>query len=230
MTLVGLVIAVYALRPVLSVGSLNPSDLHAANGAKASITVTGTGIRDVKVKCVTNKVIFDDRDTLAFNRFTSIDEYAVNDVGAGESFTADCNFVWSWWKGQADNLFLMGGGSPGKPQLGIAFTLKDGLPVLIPGSPLPATVIPALGSYSAARVTAVDGDFIVTYKWALFWFYQERLIHMIAQWNGDELKWRVAPNSEPVIPTPNGGFIVTANGPPEGGWGVTMKRGVAPSQ
>ena len=114
-TVVGLPLTVYALRPVLSVTSLAPSDIHNNNGSKASITVTGTGIKDVRVRCVTNKVVFQDRDTLALARFTVIDEYSVKDVAVGESFTADCNFVWSLWRRPTDGLFLMGGGSAGKP-------------------------------------------------------------------------------------------------------------------
>jgi hypothetical protein len=194
MTVVGLPIGVYASRPVLAVTSLAPSDIHNNNGSKASITVTGTGIRDVMVRCVTNKVIFEDKNTLALPRFTVIDEYSVRDVAAGESFTADCNFAWSLWTTPANGFFLMGGGAPGKPQLGIPFLFDDGLPSVIPGTPIPATLSP---------------DF------------KQRRVHMIARRNDGELKWRVAPNSEPTIPDATDGFVVTASGPPKQ-WGVTM--------
>ena len=99
-TFVGFPIALYALRPVLSITSLEPSDLHGNNGTKASVTVSGSKIRDVTVQCVTNKVIFDDTYTLAFSRFVLLDEYSVSDVGTGESFPADCNFAWELWRKQ----------------------------------------------------------------------------------------------------------------------------------
>jgi hypothetical protein len=199
------------------VTALAASDLHNNNGSKASITVTGTGIRDVLVRCVTNKVIFDDINTLALPRFTIIDEYSVRDVAAGESFTADCNFAWSLWTKPTDGFFLMGAGSPGKPQLGIPFLFKDGLPSLIPGAPLPAAVIPDFVGYSRSQVTAIDGDFIVLYKRPLCPFQEKRMIHMIARRNEGELKWRAAPNSEPIIPDATDGFIVTASGPRNNG-------------
>jgi hypothetical protein len=190
-------------------------------------------IKDVKVRCVTNKVIFENRDTLVLSRFTVIDEYSVSDVAPGESFTADCNFTWSLWTKPTDGFFLMGAGIPGvpgvpgTPQLGIPFLFKNGLPHLMPGAPLPAKFMPNFAGYSSSQVTAVDGYFIVLYTWPLRWLQQERIIHMIARRSDDILKWRVAPNSELIIPDATDGFIVTASGPPNQ-WGVTMKRGIPP--
>lgn len=226
--LVSLVIAAYTLCPVLSVTSLEPSDLHGNNGVKASIVVNGTQIRDVKVQCMTNKVIFADRDTLALSRFTLLDEYSVNDVGRGESFTADCGFTWSMWtKPMGEGLFIMGAGTPGKPQLGIPFTFKDGLPSLTPGVPLPASITTDFMGYSSSEVTAIDGSFVVLYKWPWRWFQTSKVIHIIGRRSDGRIKWRVAPNSEPIIPDAAGGFMVTASGPPKQ-WGVTMKRVTPP--
>lgn len=173
------------------------------------------------VRCVTNKVIFEDKNTLALPRFTVIDEYSVRDVAAGESFTADCNFAWSLWTTPANGFFLMGGGAPGKPQLGIPFLFDDGLPSVIPGTPIPATLSPDFIGYSSSNVTAIDGEYIILYKWPLYPFQEQRRVHMIARRNDGELKWRVAPNSEPTIPDATDGFVVTASGPPKQ-WGVTM--------
>lgn len=226
-TMTGLVIAIYALHPVLSVISLEPSDLHGSNGVKASISLAGTRIRDVKIQCVTNTVIFEDQGTLKFNWFTRIDEYSVRDVAVGESLTADCNFAWSLWTKPAGGFFLMGGGVPAKPQLGIPFEFKDGLPSLIPGAPLPAAIMTDLKGYVSANIAAIDGYFIVVYKCSLCWWSQQRRIHLIARRSDERLKWHVAPNSEPIIPYSTGGFIVTANGPPDR-WAVTMGPGVPP--
>lgn len=224
-SVIGLPMAVYALHPVLSVTSLDSSDLHGNGGSKASITVTGMQVQDVKVQCVTNKVIFEDQDTLALSRFTVIDEYSVSDVSPGESFTADCNFTWSLWTKADGGFFLMGGGVPGKPQLGIPFILSDGLPSFTPGVPIPAGITPDFVGYSSSQVTAIDGYFIVLYKWPLRWLEHQRVIHMIARRrSGDALRWRVAPNSEPVIQDATAGFVVNASAPPNQ-WAVTMKRG-----
>ena len=223
-TVFGLAIALYTLRPVLAVNSLAPSDLHGNNGSKASITVTGTGIKDVTVQCVTNKVIFEGINTLALPRFTILDEYSVRDVAVGESFTADCNFAWSLWTKVEGGYFLMGEGTPGTPQLGIPFVLnKDGMPSLRPGAPFPAIVKPNLVGHFPSQVTSVDGYFIVLYRWPLSPFREKRTIHMIARRNSGGLQWRVAPSSEPIIADAPGGFIVTASAEPDK-WGVTMKR------
>jgi hypothetical protein len=223
-TFVGLPIALYALRPILSVASLEPSDLHGNNGSKASITVSGTKIKEVKVQCVTNKVIFDDTYTLAFNRFVLVDEYAVSDVAAGESFPADCNFAWALWRKQNIGFFLMGTGTPGKPQLAIPLTFsEDGMPSIMPNAPLSSTVIPDFAGYTRAQVTAIDGQYVVLYKWSLFPILQRRVIHMIGRRHDNSLKWHVTPNSEAIIPDAEGGWVVTLNGPPDK-WGVTLRR------
>jgi hypothetical protein len=223
-TVLGLAVALYALRPALTVTSLAPSDVHNNNGSKASITVTGTGIKDVTVQCVTNKVIFEGRNTLALSRFAMVDEYSVRDVAAGESFAADCNFAWSLWTKAEGGFFLLGAGVPGVQNLGIAFLFKDGVPSLIPGAPFPAAIKSDLVGYSPSQVTAVDGYFIVLYRWPLSPFRERRVIHMIARRNSGGLQWRVAPSSEPVIADAADGFIVTASGTTPDQWGVTMKR------
>jgi len=164
---------------------------------------------------------------LAFTRFSKIDEYSVSDVNPGESFTADCNFAWSLWKKPTDGFFLMGAGIAREPQLGIPFIFRDGLPSPMPGVGVPAQVTSDFSGYSSSMITAIDGYFIVLYKWPLCWFQEKRTIHMIARRSDDTLKWRIAPDSEPIIPDANGGFMVEVTGPPNQ-WGVTMKRAIPP--
>jgi len=226
-TFLGLPAMLYTLSPVLSVGSLQASDLHGNNGVKTSITVTGMGIRDVSVQCATNKVIFENKNTLALPNFTLINEYAVGVVGRGESFTADCNFAWSLWTNSTDGIFLMGAGLEGKPQLAMPIFFRDGLPYPAPSPSIPSLMTPNLTGYSSAQVTAIDGEFIVLYKWPFCPFQQTRIIHLIAERNDSDLKWRPAPGSEPIIPNATGGYVFTASG--NGGkWGVTMNRGTPP--
>jgi hypothetical protein len=225
---VGLLMAVYALHPVLAVTSLLPSDLHGNGGVKASITLNGMSIREVKVQCVTNKVIFEDKMTLAPPHFAVIDEYSVRDVARGESFTPDCNFAWSLWTGPTSGFFLIGAGVTGArfPQLGIPFLLKDGLPFFAPGARAPVAIRSDFSGFSSSQVTAIDGDFVVLYKWPLSPFEEKRAIHMIARRTdgAGDLKWRVAPDSEPTIPDAVSGFIVNAGGDSSGKWAVTMRR------
>jgi hypothetical protein len=214
----------YSLYPVLKTTSSEVSDLHGNNGMKVGVTVDGSGIKDVTVGCVTNKVIFDDADTLSFSQFSYLDEYNVQSVAAGETFTADCNFVWSLWvKRQSDGFFLMGAGQTGKPQLGIGFSVRNSQFELT--QPIPASITPDLSQYVPAKVTAVDGSYIIPFKWPWSWLQHRRIIHVIGRRGDSQLKWRIAPNGEPVIPD-GGGFKIQATGPTNPSqWVITMKRG-----
>jgi hypothetical protein len=166
---VGLPMALYALRPVLT-PTVAASDLHGNSGAKASITVTGTGIRNVTVQCVTNKVIFDDNFTLELNRYALIDEYNVSDVAVGESFSADCGFSWSIWVNGREGLFVFGELTPAVKVLGIPFRIKgDQLSPGVSGAtPMGVTSVevttPSFSGYRRDATTEVDGSFIVRYS------------------------------------------------------------------
>jgi hypothetical protein len=209
------------------VTSLYPSDFHDSFGAKASITTSSMKITDVTVQCASNKVVFDDRFTLDLRRYVIIDKYAVPDVAPRESFTADCNFAWSLWMRSTDGFFILGGGRPGVPELGIAFYLTNGLPTLINPSGTPTAVKSDLVGYSSSPVIGIDGSFVIRYSWPMSWFRHRKAIHMIASRDSQgKLSWRVAPESEPIISDaalPNG-FTVTAKGP-DMGFGVILKRG-----
>ena len=227
----GLILALYALRPVLSVSSLDSSDLHATNGAKVLITNSGMRISNVKVQCVTNKVVFKDLHTLSFDRFAVINEYSVPDVGTGESFTGDCNFAWSMWTKPTEGFFLLGGGTASAPQLGITFLLNNGNASFPPGVASPAMIRPDFTGYAYNQVTAIDASFIVLYTWPVSLSRRTRIIHMIAQRANGDIKWRVAPESEPVIPgarpSPDG-LTFSARGTTAGAWGIEMVRTAPP--
>ncbi len=223
----GVVLSVYAVRPVLSVSSLNTSDLHGANGAKLSITNSGMKIRNVKVQCVVNKVLFKNIHTLEMDRFAVVNEYAVPDVATGEAFTADCGFAWSMWTKPTDGFLLFGGGAAGVPQLGIPFLLNNGNPSFAPNASIPVILKPDFVGYSYNQVTGVDGSFVLAYTWPISWIRHEHVIHMIARRTTEELSWRVAPNSEPVIPDAQpgkDGIKFTATGTP-GKWGIELAGG-----
>jgi hypothetical protein len=221
---VGILLTLYSLRPVLSVSSPLPSDLHDTNGAKVSITNTGMKIKNVKVQCVTNKVLFKNIHTLEMDRFVKINEYSVADVGTGESFTGDCGFIWSLWTKATDGFFIFGGGVSGVPQMAIPFLLNNGNASFLPGAPIPRIMKPDFAGYAYNQVTAADGSFIVSFTWPWSWLRHERIIHVIARQTSDGLKWRVAPSSEPVIrdanPGPDG-LTFTAKGPRDK-WAVEM--------
>ena len=181
------------------------------------------------VKCFTNKVVFQDKNTLELDRFVRIKEYNVQDVRRGETFVADCNFAWSLWMNQTDGFLLLGGGTAGEKQMGIPLTVKDGLPMLFPGAPLPAMIQPDFNGYPYSEVTGIDGSFVVSYTWPFSWIPQETVIHVIAERTSDGLKWRVVPRDEPTIPDgPHaGGWKLTARSNGEA-WGVELTRGTKP--
>ena len=222
--IVALAVGIYAFRPVLSASSPLPSDLHDTNGAKISITNSGMKIENVKVQCVTNKVLFKGIHTLKLDRFVKLNEYSVPDVGTGESFTGDCNFIWSLWTKSTDGFFIFGGGVAGAPQMAIPFLLNSGNASFVPDAPIPGVMKPDFVGYDYNEVTAADGSFIISYTWPWSWVRQERIIHMIARRTSDALKWKIAPKSEPIIrdanPGPDG-LTFTAIGPRDK-WAVEM--------
>ncbi len=189
-------------------------------------------IRGVEAQCVTNKVVFADRFTLEFDKYVLQKKYSVPGVTSGESFVADCNFAWSMLMNAADGYFIFGGASPGfkspGQQLGIPFRLKDGLPSPVAGSRGEAMAVDSdFAGYTAYPTTGIDASFLVFYAWPWSWVRQERIFHVIASQGGgrEEIRWRSAPRSEPIIPDgaqPNG-FKVTAKGDGEG-YGITLGR------
>ncbi len=192
---------------------------------KLLLTNSGWEIRDVKVQCFTNKVIYKGIYGLAFDRFTRLTEYAVPDVKDGESFPADCYFAWSFWTKPTDGIFVYGRDvtASAGPYMGILVVFRnDGVPMLRPGTPVPAKMTADLTGYSYNQITAVDGSFVVEYRWPHTFWVQRRVIHVVARRSGDELKWRVAPESEPVIPDPEGWTVLAKSTSKE--WGITMGR------
>jgi hypothetical protein len=110
-TVVGLLLAIYKFHPVLSPSSATPSERHDIYGARVMVTHSGWNIRDVSVQCFTNKVLFKDKYTLAFEHFVLLNEYSVSGVKSGEPFPADCAFAWTLWTRPEDGFFIYGGGT-----------------------------------------------------------------------------------------------------------------------
>jgi hypothetical protein len=211
------------------VTSLNTSDSFKDDGAKITITNSGLTIRNVKVQCVSNKVIFQDKYTLELNRYALINEYSVPDVTTGESFTADCNLAWTMWIGKADGFFMLGTGTAGKPDVGIEFWFINGRPTLPVNGGAPRLVTTDFIGYSYSQITAIDGSYIILYSWPFSWLQQQKTIHAIARRNNGGIKWRVAPASEPIIAdvVRGDGFKITATGG-EKEWGIVAGRGTPP--
>jgi len=228
-TVGGLFLAIYALRPVFSLSPATPSERHGIYGARVLVTYNGWNIRDVAVQCFVNKVLFKDRYALAFEHLVLLDEYSVQSVNSGEPIPADCVFAWSFWTKQNKGMFVYGGGSSGVLQMGIPILFRnDGLPMLVPGSPVPAAITSDFAGYAYSQITAVDGTFVIRYRWPLTPLLQAYVIHVAARRIGDELKWRVAPESEPAFPDPVGLDAWTLTAKSNGKeWGVTM-RGTPP--
>jgi hypothetical protein len=125
-----------------------------------------------------------------------------------------------------EGIFIYGHEVPGNPVLGIPIVFRDdGLPMVRPGVPVPTKVVMGFTGYLNSQITAIDGAFVILYKWPLTPWVQRRVIHVVARRVGDDLKWRVAPESEPVIPDPDvsGGWTFTAKSDNDR-WGVEMNR------
>jgi hypothetical protein len=223
-------LGLFAVRPILSVTSFDGTGINNNYGVKITVTETGsTPISDVVVQCVTNKIIFDNRVTVEFDKYMRLDEYSVGTVGAGESFTVNCTFGWSLWEKEDDAVLIAGFPTPGYQNLGIRLKYRNGTPSVAGFCPtvISFDVADAL-SFKGRRITAVDGSFVIHYKWKSARIPQTRVIHMIES-NGPEegLRWRVAPESEPIIldaPLRPDGWKMTARSNTVE-YGLTLKGG-----
>ena len=217
--LLALAITIYLFLPVLSVTSLGTSEVWGDNGAKISISVGGIPIRAVTVQCVTNKVVFVDKYSLELQRYIASDQYSVSDVRSGESFTVDCTFAWTMWMKGNQGLLALGNPRLGAQDIGIEFFVTSGGdPILKETKSAPKLFIAYdLTGYSYYPITGIDGTVIIRYDWPWSWFRHERIVHLIAFKGIRGIEWRVAPQSEPPIPSPrNRGFTVLARGPQKG--------------
>ena len=197
--LVGLLIAVYALRPVLSATLFDTNDGN--TGAQVSVTDNGMSILGVSTQCITNKVIFSNRFTLELDNYALVNAYSVPHVRSGESFAVTCVFGWSMWMKSSDGFFALGDVQPGVQTLGIGFYVNNGVPALMRTGGAPQAVVSDLVGYSNYPVTAIDGSLLVRYHRPFSWFQQDKIIHVIAcNQGGEKIRWRIAPESEPVIP------------------------------
>ncbi len=220
-TFVALVLAFYALRPILTAVGLDNKE--GSNSVSVTVTDSGMPISHVSAQCITNKVVFADKFTLELHRYLLVNQYSVPDVKSGESFNIECPMSWSMWMGKEDGFFAFGGVIPGVPTVGIGFFTNNGNPALMSPSGRVRLVTSDLVGYANYPVTAVDGTITVRYQWKFSWFPQEKLVHVVGSAYGDEkVMWRVAPESEPVAP--DGalkGFRVKAYGS-EKEFGITI--------
>ncbi len=138
------------------------------------------------------------------------------------------------WMESSDGFFALGDVQPGVKTLAIGFYIKNNTPSLMSTGGRPQGVISDLVGYSNYPVTAIDGTLIVRYNWPFPWFQQQKIVHVIASnQGGAKLKWRIAPESEPVIPDVDPkllraagirttGFKVIASGSKSGATGIVF--------
>ena len=82
-----------------------------------------------------------------------------------------------------------------------------------------------LVGYTMYPITRVDGSYIISYKWPWSWFTHSKTIHMIGTETTDGIRWRAAPESEPVIADANNQmFKVGPNPPANGGYHLVAER------
>lgn len=235
-TVLALLLSLYSIRPVLSANSIDTPE--AVLSATVAVTNTGSTITHVDVRCIANKIVFANKFTLNFDHYSAIDEYSVPDVKSGESFSATCPVGWTMWMGARDGYFVWGDPRAGMRTLGIGFLRQANgrFTLMHPDGP-PQVVIPtSLNGYTRFPISWIDGSVIVTYKWLFSWTSQESRIHIIGHASevadnaGHEgnMKWHVAPTSEPVIDTSTtpGGFVIDAvGGIGDRPFGVLLKYG-----
>lgn len=204
--LVGFLLAFYALRPVLSAISVTGTGIDGIYGAKVEIVESGFPIRDVTVRCLTNKVIFDNSMVVTFERFLAIDEYSVGSVKSGETFTFNCTVAWSLWEMPDEQVALIAGyPTPGKPNLGVALQRKDGALSLIGPVPGAITFTPQnMANYRSHRITGVDASAVIQYRWPFTRFRSEKTVHLVESLGPEDgIKWKIAPEGEPVLSDPD---------------------------
>ena len=110
-TILGVLIASYTLRPILSSSAVDMSPGDTA----VFVAMTNIGyspIGSVSARCVTNKVIFDNQFTLELHKFYSWEAYSVNGLDSGESFLVMCPYTWSMLTSATDGFFAFGDTDP----------------------------------------------------------------------------------------------------------------------
>lgn len=211
--LVGFAIAVYVLRPILSTSSLPPLIGFAPSSGRFLVVNNGQlPIRNVQVECRGNKAVFAGQYTLALNGYISTSEYSVPEVGAGESFVADCQQPWALHMNQRDGFFSYGDMRKEYPPPVIYFTLSDGRVVLSHPNGRPQKGWFDVSLYREYPITGIDASLIITYRLPIIGLQRSKKIHLVAEQRGGNLGWTVAPESEAILPDGNGGFRVTSSG------------------
>jgi hypothetical protein len=214
------------MRPVLLVSSLTNSGAD-DYGVTITVTESGIPIRDVAVKCTTNKLVYDNIDAVRFERVFGVDEYTVTSIKQGESFTVNCAFLWSYLTRPDKWILVAGHPGPYHPHMGFIFKVINGDPKIT--TPCPAVV--TFGefsedmSYTLHKFTAADAEFLIRYKWYGSPFFVTRVVHVVYALGPNGRNWKEAPENEPTISDPPGNgwrilikspspkdFIVTARG------------------
>lgn len=198
--IISLGLAIYMMQPVISSSSLTATGKDGQYGAKATFVYSAgqLPINDVAIKCITNKVIFENRYTADVSRFSSIEEYSVGRVQPGESFTAGCTFGWSMWTNRNEGVLLMGYPTLLTQHLGIKYRFNNGVPIVIP--PSPASIMfdfAAAMAHTLHPPTQVDGIFLISYKWC--YFRRSVRVHVIKSPGINGTEWRIAPEREGVV-------------------------------
>lgn len=233
-TALALFIAYYAARPAVS-PSLSDQMVDVTNHAIPRISVTNTGamtMRDVTVECLSNKAVFADKYTLELHRYVLMQEYAAATVNQGESFTAACPQAWFLYMNKTDGFFAFGEVSEEHSSLGIPFTFKYGPPTLLYSTGTPVFVRSDLVGYTNYPSTSLDGTLIIKYKFSLFGIRQERRVHLVGFRSAAVIVWKIAPESEAVIPDAPlsiNSFKLTASVPDKGAAGVVYKAPAGPN-
>lgn len=200
----GLLLAVYAYRPILQVTSIGSPPPHADN-VWLTITSSGFPISNVSVECVTTKVIMANEYTLELHRVAALDQYDVPEVKTGESFNVQCPLAWYLLQGGGLGYYIWGRPILFSPQMGIPFRLTTGLPVATTNGRPMAITFSDLAGYQVFPPTAVEGIVIVHFKWKHTPFRQTKSFHTIGRRDGKgQFSWGSVPESQEAIPDADG--------------------------
>jgi len=215
LSVLGLLITIYSIRPILSVESIGPPSPGDMGDVNATIRLGGAvSVTNLSVYCSTNKVIVADRYGLVLHRIASVEEYQQSHLETGDSFTVRCPVGWSLAidKNRENAYWVMGVLVPKAWALVIPFRLVDGFPddrsfIGIKGMRLRVEDFPNLDIYNA---TQMDGTVDIHYSWSFLNLKGVKTFRVTGSAERpDQMEWKVVPKDDPPIADPllPGGFI-----------------------
>jgi hypothetical protein len=208
----GLALALYAVRPVLTVALLTPPDNSPAYYAKFSVTNSGhTAIHDVKVLCFANKAVFAFKYTFVLNDLVTLSMDSAPTIDPGETWFVECTQPYFLYFNSQDGFLTFGSMSPPKHEVPMMdFHFYNGTPRLNHPNSIAHGWVDNIAPYTSYPLSGVDASLVFNYK--VIGIKRSRSIHIVGGQDAGPFAWKIEPASKETIPDGEGGFKFVSYG------------------